>query len=87
MNAGVASAKLTNPLSRIECRRRRGAGNRLTSNARDRDIDLTRVAPLTFRSPLKNRLSAKGNMDDGLDRTGNRHPAYGLGLGSRDLPQ
>jgi len=59
LNAGVASAKLTNPPSRIECRRRRDSGNRLTSNARDRDIDLTRVAPLTFRSPLKNRLSAR----------------------------
>ena len=67
--------------------RRRDSGNRLTSNAQDREIDLTRAAPLTFRSPLKNRLSAKGNMDDVLDRTGDRHPAYGLCFGSRDLPQ
>ena len=36
--------KMTNPLGRIECRRRRDSGNRQTNNARDRDIELTRRA-------------------------------------------
>jgi len=35
---------MTNWLSRIECQRRRDSGNRLTNNAQDRDIDLTRRA-------------------------------------------
>src|SRR4029077_13691617 len=43
--------KRTSPLSKIECRRRRESGNRLTNNARNRDIDLTcRVLDLSRSS-------------------------------------